>query len=211
MRPLSKWSFQTGAAVLIAALLLGLFAVQPARADVVLDPNDPAVTARYSSSLLVGTSNGGAQTGFSWSYTSALVQDTNSHYVSFLNNTGVDWTTLEITAHYTPTTGHTFIAYTGANGAPGSSSAFAVATPNSSVSMSGPTEIFNYSGGTGVDAGNYLVFTYTNWNTINGSVLTGFDFTANGGANPVPEPSTMLLLGSGLAGLAGYGRRRFKK
>lgn len=27
----------------------------------------------------------------------------------------------------------------------------------------------------------------------------------------VPEPSTILLLGSGLMGLAGYGRRRFKK
>ncbi|MBU3933220.1 MAG: PEP-CTERM sorting domain-containing protein, partial [Candidatus Omnitrophica bacterium] len=35
----------------------------------------------------------------------------------------------------------------------------------------------------------------------------GFDLTGVGAEYPIPEPTTMFLLGSGLLGLTGLGRR----
>jgi hypothetical protein len=203
MRPISKWSFQTGAAVLIATLLLGLFAVLPARADLMLD--DPAITPGYSAAVI--GSNGGTETTNMWSY-ATNVQIGGSTSVSFLNNTGFNWTTLEIVAHYTNTSAHTYTAYVSpsvANLPSGATTAFSAFTKGTTSN----TVTFDLSGPPAVPNGNYLVFTWTNWNTNGSSVLSGFDFEANGGAAPVPEPGTLLLLGAGLVGLVGF-RRKFK-
>jgi hypothetical protein len=62
-----------------------------------------------------------------------------------------------------------------------------------------------------------LSFIYSSLNTTGifptGDLFNGSDFTKFivSESTPVPEPSTMMLLGSGLVGLVGYGRRRFKK
>jgi len=129
-----------------------------------------------------------------------------SYDVNVTNNTGVTWTDFHLTEWIAPGQGGLqSVDYSGEGSA------------NFYVEIF-PTYATDHVDFTGLDviSGEVLSFTLAFNFGLFSAGGEGLQFlpTTDGGGDggtSVPEPTTMLLLGSGLVGLVGYGRRRFKK
>jgi len=127
----------------------------------------------------------------------------NYTYTTTFDLSGMDPTTANISGNWTTDNQGVDIFINGIS----TSNTIAFGTPGNYSFQS----LHAFAIATGFQNGiNILDFVLTNEGGPTGLrvELTG---TANPVGTSVPEPSTLLLLGSGLLGLVGYGRRRAKK
>jgi hypothetical protein len=131
----------------------------------------------------------------------------------------------------TPFTSPNFLAFNfNSNAFPPEAINFDIDIDSFSLDFAGSTGTISltaYNDGTYVDTVSLSSSTYNSWSTISLALTTSFDMVVFSVANtdntfvidnltyhessPVPEPTTMLLFGTGLAGLAGNRTRRRKK
>jgi hypothetical protein len=155
------------------------------------------------------------ENGLTWDVSYTPGNATN--YVAyFLNDSGSTWSDMTIVATVGGSTGssHAFTneVFQSSNFATGTTAAFTTIDPATPGTANGGQMVtYEDSDGTGVADGQYLAIRFNNFPTAGQTTPdTSFAFSMSTPATDAPEPSSVLLLMSGLAGLAFMKRKAFQ-